>query len=57
MSNQDKIFYNTILKSQLEDYKSGEIKMTVKDAEILYLTFGITTTVKHGEIEFGGIYE
>ena len=54
---QDKIFYNTILRLQLEDYKSGKLKMTIRDAERLYNVFGITTTVKHGKIEFGGIYE
>lgn len=50
-------FYNTVLKLQLEDYKSGKLTMTIKDAESLYLLFGISTTVKHGKIEFGGIYE
>lgn len=50
-------FYNTVLKLQLEDYKSGKLKMTIKDAEELYVVYGITTTIEHGKIEFGGIYE
>lgn len=54
---QNKIFYNTILRLQLEDYKNGKIQMTIKDAEELYVAFGISTTLKNGKIEFGGIYE
>lgn len=50
-------FYNILLKLELEDYKSGKIAMTLKDAERLYVTLGITTTLKNNKIEFGGTNE
>lgn len=57
MRKEDKIFYDTVLRLQLEDYKSGKVTMTIKDAEELYNVYGITTTLRDGKIEFGGIYE
>ena len=52
MSEKDKIFYTTILRLELEDYKSGKLEFTLEEAYRLYDVWNIKTIMKNGEIDF-----
>ena len=50
MKKQDKIFYTTVLRLLLDDYK--ERGMTLEEAYDLYDRWNIFITYKNGKIEF-----
>lgn len=52
MNKQNKIFYATALRLELEDYKNGTLKFTLEEAYSLYEVFKIKTVIKNNKIDF-----
>lgn len=52
MSEENRKFYSTIIKLEMEDIKNGKKQMTIGDAEFYYEEWGISTIFKNGKVEF-----